>query len=105
MYKIFIEEKFEQEFNKLAKAEQERILKVRGQIRENPYVGKPLCYDWFREKHLNGKRIYWLIYENLKAVLVVALSDKKTQQITINLIKIALDYYKDKIGQRLSSTP
>ena len=102
-YKIFIEEEFEREFKKLDAAEQARILKVREQIKENPFVGKPLGYEWFREKHLNGKRLYWLVYENLKAVLVVALSDKKTQQLTINAIKMALDYYKSKIEQKLNS--
>lgn len=102
-YKIFIEEEFEREFSKLPVAEQERILKVREQIKENPYVGKPLGYLWFREKHLNGKRLYWLVYDNLKAVLVVALSDKKTQQLTISAIKLALDHYKNKIEQRLNS--
>ena len=104
-YRIFIEEEFEHEFDKLPAAERERILKVREQIKENPFVGKPLGYAWFREKHLNGKRLYWLVYENLNAALIVALSDKKTQQLTINSIKIALDYYKGKIKQKLSSTP
>ncbi|MFH0869277.1 MAG: hypothetical protein V1839_03555 [archaeon] len=104
MYKIFIEQEFERDFNKLDKAEQERIIKAREQLKENPYAGKPLGYEWFREKHLNGKRLYYLVYENLKAVLIVALSDKKTQQLTINMIKLALDKYKDKIEKTLSST-
>ncbi len=68
-YKIFIEEEFEHEFNELPMAEQERVLKVREQIKENPYVGKPLGYVWFREKHLNGKRLYWLVYDNLNSPL------------------------------------
>ena len=47
--------------------------------------------------------MYFLIYDDLKAVLMVAVSDKKTQQETINEIKNKLkDYYfivKDAIKQ------
>lgn len=103
-YKIFIEPEFENDFSKLSKVEQKRTIKIKDQLKENPYVGKPLGYEWFREKRLNGKRIYYLIYENHKAVLIAALSDKKTQQLTINLIKLTLDQYKDKIEKMLSST-
>ncbi len=100
-YEIFIDGEPESDFNKLSKAEQERILKVREQLKENPYVGKPLGYEWFREKHLNGKRLYWLVYENLMAVLIVAISDKKAQQLVINMIKLTLDYYKNEIEQMI----
>jgi len=100
-YKIFIEPEFEKDLSKLSKAEQERITKIKEQLKENPYVGKPLGYEWFREKRLNGKRLYYLIYENYVAVLIAALSDKKTQQLTINTIKLALDEYKDKIEKAL----
>ena len=61
---------------------------------ENPYVGDSLGYRFFREKRVGGKRVYYLVYEDLKAVLMVAISDKKTQQETIDEIKSRLqDYY------------
>lgn len=104
-YRIFIEEEFERDFEKMTNAEQERILKIKKQLKENPYAGKPLGYQWFREKYLNGKRLYYLIYEKYKAVLIIAISDKKSQQLTINMIKLALEYYKDEIEKNLRSTP
>jgi ribosome-binding protein aMBF1 (putative translation factor) len=43
---------------------------------------------------VGGKRVYYLIYEELKAVLMIAVSDKKAQQQTIDEIKMHLkDYY------------
>ncbi len=63
------------------------------QLTINPYVGDPLGYRFFREKKLGPKRVYYLIYDELKAVLMVAISDKKAQQDTINDIKDQLDAY------------
>lgn len=63
----------------------------------NPHVGKPLDYKWFREKRLDGYRMYYLIYENLKSVYIIALSDKKDQQKTINTIRLFLHKYKSEI--------
>ena len=42
-----------------------------GQLVENPYVGKPLGFRWFREKKLGKYRIYYLIYEDLRAVYII----------------------------------
>ena len=57
-------------------------------------MGDSLGYRFFREKRVGGKRVYYLVYEDLKAVLMVAISDKKTQQETIDEIKSRLqDYY------------
>ena len=39
-----------------------------------------------REKRLDGKRIYYLIFDDLKAVLMVAVSNKKAQQKVIDYI-------------------
>ena len=58
-----------------------------------PHLGKPLGYIFFREKKLNGTRIYYLVYEEFVIVLMVAVSDKKTQQDTIEDIKRRLDEY------------
>mgnify|MGYP001606458130 CR=1 FL=1 len=40
------------------------------------------------------KRVYFLVYEDLKSVYVIALSDKKDQQKTINTIKLFLHKYR-----------
>lgn len=67
------------------------------QLENNPYVGQPLGTKWFREKRLGVYRIYYLIYEDLKAVYVITLSGKKDQQKTINTIRHFLDKYRKEI--------
>ena len=46
-------------------------------------------------------RLYFLIYEDVDAVLLVTISDKKAQQDIIDTIKNQLDYYKELIRKNL----
>ena len=96
MYRIFTTDEFEKDLHKLDNSEQLRVRKILKQLKEQGgNVGKILGPSSFREKKFDGKRLYYLIYENFLVILVLAISDKKTQQATINMIlaKIA-DYYK-----------
>ena len=79
---------------KLSSEEQIRIQKIFLQLRDNPYVGDQLRYRCLREKRLEEKRIYYLVYDDLMAVLIVAIGDKKTQQETIDYIINYIDQYK-----------
>lgn len=54
---------------------------------KNPFVGKQLSYKFLREKRIKDKRIYYLVYEDIVLVLLIAVSKKKDQQMTINHIK------------------
>ncbi len=71
--------------------------KVENQLADNPYVGDQLRVPWFREKKKDKFRLYYLIYEELQAVYVVAISDKKDQQRAINTIWLLLDYFQEEI--------
>ena len=77
MYKIFHTERFDKELSKhFSKEEIKEIDNFeRKQLIENPYVGDPLSYQFFREKKVGGKRVYYLVYDELKAVLIVGISD------------------------------
>jgi len=60
---------------------------------------------FLREKRIREKRIYYLVYEDLKLVLLVATSGKKDQQATIGHIKDNLDQFKiiaEQIARQLS---
>lgn len=50
----------------------------------NPYVGKPIKYDFVRELKLEKFRIYFIIYEEDVLVFLVDISDKKKQQDVID---------------------
>ncbi len=71
--------------------------KMEDQLVEYPYVGDPIRVPWFREKKKDKYRIYYLIYEDVKAVYMVGISDKKNQQRVINTIWLLLDNFKEEI--------
>ncbi len=96
-YKIYHSARFDSELSKLDKDFKNRIDKIEDQLVENPYVGDPLNVKWFREKRYNKYRIYFIIYDNLESVFMVAISEKKDQQKVINTIRLLFDYLKKEI--------
>ena len=102
-YSVYTTESFDREVLKLSKEEQERIAKIFLQLKDNPYVGKQLRYKHLREKRLQEKRIYYLVYENLNAVLIAAISGKKDQQATINHIINCFEEYQIYLNELLKA--
>ncbi len=102
-YKIYNTEEFNRDFNKLDKSKQLRVKKILKQLKERGIdVGKPLAgLSFFKEKKFNGKRLYYLVYENILVILVLGISDKKAQQATINRILIDLAEYQLSIFEVL----
>lgn len=93
-YAVYTTESFEKEITNLPKSDVNIIRKICFNLKDNPYVGDALRYKFFREKRLREKRIYFLIYEDLSAVLIVAFGGKKTQQETIDCIIRYLPEYR-----------
>ncbi len=100
-FKVFRTEEFDRQFDKLPKTEQREVEKFERKLSENPFVGKPLGLSFLKEKKLNKRRIYYLIYEDFVVVLMVAVSDKKTQQSTIDSIRFKLYEYQDIVKEAL----
>ena len=101
VYEVFFTAEFEHDFGKLDKGEQARVKKAIMQLKTKPYTGKPLVFDFFMYKKIEGKRIYFLIYKEFVVVFVVAFGGKKTQQDTINEIKNRLPEYLQSVKQAL----
>lgn len=93
-YAVYMTEAFDKEVAKLPQNDQEIIKKMFLKIRDNPYNSDQLRYKHLREKRLKEKRVYFLIYSDLQAVLIVAISGKKDQQATINRIINYFDEYR-----------
>ncbi len=100
-FRIFKTEEFDKDFKKLDRSEQLRVEKILTQLTESADVGKPLILPFFREKKFNGKRLYFLIYEDYKVILVLTISDKKTQQATINRILSHIAEYQQYVFEEL----
>jgi len=98
-YKIYMTETFKKEFDKFSSTEQEIMKKIFLQLKENPFVGDAIKYKFFREKRIKEKRLYYLIYENLAIVLVIASGGKKAQQETIDKIISLLPEFKEYTKQ------
>ena len=101
MYQVYTTEEFDKKFDKLNPAIQSQIEDEIRQLEENPYVGKPLGYPFFREKKVKGLRFYYLIYEEYVVVFIITISDKKDQQRCIDTIKSLIPYYREEIEKRI----
>ena len=102
MFKVIGTDTYLKEIDKWPGAYKEIALnKMPKQLANNPFRGDPLGYAFLREKRIKEKRIYYLIYEDLSLVLLVAVSGKKDQQVTINYIKHKLEEYR-KIAEEIS---
>ncbi len=96
-YKIFHSKTFDDKLKEFDNEFHRWLDKIEDQLVEFPYVGDPLGVKWLREKKHDKFRVYYLIYENLKSVYMVGISEKKDQQRVINGIKMMLDFYKNEI--------
>lgn len=97
MYRVFRTENYDKKFQKLDKSEQDVVIKLEQRLKIESYVGKPLGYNFFREKKFGNKRLLFLVYEEHKAVFLITITEKKAQQHEIDLIKENLDLYKDEL--------
>ena len=96
-YNIYETETFSKLYEVMEKEEKEWIGKIKLQLADNPDVGKPLKFEWFREKKFGNKRMYYLIYKNLNRILIVSFGSKKEQQKIINHIIENKERYRKMI--------
>ena len=78
----------------LTKVYREAAEKIPEKLAANPFIGNPLSYPFLREKRIREKRVYFLVYDDLQAVLIVAIGGKKDQQASINHIVNYFDEYR-----------
>ncbi len=103
MFRVFTTDEFDNRFDNLDESEKKAVRKILGKLREQGgIVGKPLRVPYFREKKFEGKRLYFLVYDDFMVLLAVAISDKKAQQETINKILSRINDYKEIVLERLS---
>jgi mRNA-degrading endonuclease RelE of RelBE toxin-antitoxin system len=98
-YKVYRSESFQKEVSKYDKVFQDRIDKIEDKLMINSEYGSPLGMKSFRETRFEGYRVYYLIYEDLGAIYMVAISDKKDQQKTINTIRLFLEFFREEAEQ------
>jgi len=78
------------------KKELEKLENFKLRLESNPYLGDSLRVPYVREFRLNnGKRAYFLVYDELKIILFVSMSNKKSQKETINTIFKNIKEFKE----------
>jgi len=97
IYRLVNTLEFDKKFFKLDNSIRHRLIKIIGDLKKNPYSGKPLGYSFFREKKFEKYRVCFLIYSVQNIILLVNLSDKKDQKQTIEAIKNLFDVYRKKV--------
>lgn len=103
VYAVYTLNVFDKNMEKLSYSDKEIINKWSLQLKENPYTGDQVRYRFFREKRLREKRIYYLVYDDISIVLIVAISGKKAQQETIDEIVKYFKEYRD-YAEKLSNS-
>ncbi|MBI2672395.1 hypothetical protein HYX16_05665 [Candidatus Woesearchaeota archaeon] len=97
MYEIFETVIFKENIYDWPLSHKTIIPKIIDRLKQNPFLGSPLGYKFFREIRIKEKRIYFLVYEDLNLVLLVSASGKKNQQEMINNIKSNLNKFKEMV--------
>jgi len=97
-YAIKSTKEFEKHFKKLSLQTRVAFEKQFRKLTVDPYsLGKPLGYNWFRELKYEKYRVYYLVYTTEIIVLLIGVSDKKSQSQKIRFIKANIHNYKDLI--------
>ena len=86
MYKSYATDTFKEVYESIDQSERQWIDKIKRELEEYP-TGKPLSYKWFREKKYLNKRLYFLVDEESKKILLISFASKKEQQKIINFVK------------------
>ena len=102
MFKVIGTDTYLGEISKWTKADREVAEKIPEKLSLDPYLCDPLGYRFFRERRIREKRVYFLVYEDLQLVLLIATSGKKDQQSKINYIKHHFDDFR-KLAEKIST--
>ena len=96
-YAIYHSSRFDKELGKFDVDFQKHVDKIEEQLKENPFLGKPIEAKWFREKKHEKYRVYFVVYEEFEAIFMVAISEKKDQQRVIATVKLMFNFFKEEL--------
>lgn len=97
-YEIYETETFSRIFDTLTGKERNWIRKMKLQLKVNPKAGKPLGFEWFREKKFENKRLYFVISLKKPRILLVSFASKKEQQKIIAYVTLHKEEYVEFIN-------
>ena len=104
-YKVFETLTFEKHQKSFFEGREKIIENLKDKLTIDPFIGKSIYKNFFREKRffIYNRRVYFLVFKKEKIVLLIAISNKKTQQKVIDKIKSNLNTY-EKYIENLSNS-
>ena len=84
-YAVYETEPFGELLLSLDNSDRQWIEKTKIKLAENP-TGKPIRFSWFREKKYLNKRLFYLVDDETKKLLLIDFCSKKDQQRVIDEI-------------------
>lgn len=97
MYQIHRVARYVKELGKLDGHYHSFISAFEQKLKEEPFSGKPLSFEFLREKKFDDKRLLYIVYPDLKKILFVAITDKRNQQEAIDFIKAHFKEYLQRV--------
>ncbi len=92
MYRVFITDECSRAYEKSDHREQIWFYHTKEELKLK-ISGKILHFPWFREKKFEGKRLYFIIDEYSRRILLIAFARKKDQQLIINSVINHIPYW------------
>ena len=79
-YQIYETETFSKLYGAMEKVEQDWVNKIKLQLIENPNTGKPLKFEWFREKKFGKKAVLLNLQRRFKDFVGIFWLKKRTAE-------------------------
>jgi hypothetical protein len=93
MNEILETESFSKLYDACDSREKQWINKIKDKLRENLTIGKPLRFDWFREKRFGNKRLFYVVNVKTEKAALIAFGEKKDQQKIIDSVVLHMDFF------------
>lgn len=101
MYRVFRSDAARRIISTLPHTYGQRIGRIEQNLALHPMAGNPLRYTFFREKRVSEMRVYYLVYEDIRIVLIIGISDKKAQSAFIDWVCKSLPEFRRHLEELL----
>ncbi|RJQ20238.1 hypothetical protein C4580_04340 [Candidatus Woesearchaeota archaeon] len=100
MFEVCRSDEYNKLFIKLSRNYQHILERFEDRLCANPYIGKQLTYEFFREKKFDNRRALFFIYPEHRKVLLLTIVTKETQESAMKWLRKNLDTLKTAIPNK-----
>ncbi len=104
-YRIVTTRHCDRDLSRIDASLRRQATRIINSLKTQPLQGKPLGHRYLREKRLKNYRLYYLVYPELGAVLVMRITTKKAQQTTIDGLRQEMKRYYEHMEEHIKRFP